>query len=89
MNLRCFNPQIFIGSRVGDVALESESGQSARSYDYRLEVLIDAVKVLAAAVPPDSLTPADQLALEQLKTLGWAPTVDRPFPRLPRLALRR
>jgi hypothetical protein len=89
MNLRCFNPQFFIGSRVGDVALEKEWGQSVRAYDHRLDVLIEAVKVLAARVPADSLTPADQLVLEQLKALGPAPLDDRVYAAPRRLALRR
>jgi hypothetical protein len=89
MTLRCFNPQFFIASRVGDVALENEWGQSNSRYDHRLDVLIEAVKVLAAAVPVDSLTPADQLVLEQLRLLGPAPTGDRPDSLPRRLALRR
>jgi hypothetical protein len=89
MNVRCFNPQFFIGSRVGDLALESEMGPSVRDYDYRLDVLIEAVKVLAAAVPADSLTPAGQLALQQIQALGPALSGDRPHPIPRRLALRR
>jgi hypothetical protein len=88
MNVRCFNPQFFIGSRVGDVALENEWARAGR-YDHRLEVLIEAVKVLAASIPADSLTPAGQLALEQLKALGSAPIGDRPYAPPRRLALRR
>jgi hypothetical protein len=88
MNVRCFNPQFFIGSRVGDVALENEWTQAGR-YDYRLEVLIEAVKVLADSIPADSLTPAGQLALEQIKALGPAPIGDRPHAPPRRLALRR
>ncbi len=89
MNLRCFNPQFFIGSRVGDVALDQERGQSGRSYDYRLDVLIEAVNVLAAALPPERLTPADQLVLEQLKALAPAHPHERTAPSSERLALRR
>ena len=89
MNLRCFNPQFFIGSRVGDVALENEWAKSARSYDHKLDVLIDAVKVLSAAVPAGSLTPADQLALEQLRALRPTPTGDQPYLLPRRQALRR
>jgi hypothetical protein len=80
MNMRCFNPQFFIGSRVGDVAIENERAQAARIYDRRLDVLIEAVKVLAATVPSESLTPADQLALEQLRALRPAPSGDEPYP---------
>jgi hypothetical protein len=89
MNVRCFNPQFFIGSRVGDVALEGEGGQSARDYDYRLDVLIEAVKVLAATIPAESLTPAGQLALQQVQALGPALAGDRPTAIPRRLALRR
>jgi hypothetical protein len=86
MNVRCFNPQFFIGSRVGDAALESE--RKASSYEHRLEVLIEAVKVLAAAVPVDSMTPADQLVLEQLRALGRVPADER-YTSPQRIALRK
>jgi hypothetical protein len=89
MNLRCFNPQFFIGSRVGDTALDQEWGPSGRTYDYRMEVLIEAAKVLAAAVPTERLTPADQLVLEQLKALAPVLPGERPAPPQWRLALRR
>ena len=79
MNMRCFNPQFFIGSRVGDVAIENERAQAARIYDRRLDVLIEAVKVLAATVPAESLTPADQLVFEQLRALRPAPSGDQPY----------
>jgi hypothetical protein len=89
MNLRCFNPQFFIGSRVGDTALENEWAQSGRNYDHRLDVLIEAVKVLAATVPASSMTPADQLVLEQLRALRPAPSSDQPYVVQRRLGLRR
>jgi hypothetical protein len=88
MNLRCFNPQFFIGSRVGDVAIENERAQAAR-YDRRLDVIIEAVKVLSATIPAESLTPADQLVLEQLRALRPAPSGDQAFPVPRRMALRR
>jgi hypothetical protein len=75
MNLRFLNPQFFIGSRVGDAALENELERQVKSYDHMLGVLLEAVKVLAAAVPVDSLTPADRLALERLKGLGPVATL--------------
>jgi hypothetical protein len=86
MNVRCFNPQFFISSRVGDAALESE--RKARAYEHRVEVLIEAVKVLAAAVPVDSLMPADQLVLEQLRALDRVPA-DEGYTSPQRIALRR
>jgi hypothetical protein len=70
MNLRCFNPQFFIGSKVGDVALERDDACLAGSDDLRLDVVIDAVRVLCAAVPPDDLLPGDRLALDRLEQLG-------------------
>jgi hypothetical protein len=89
MNMRCFNPQFFIGSRVGDVAIENERAQAARIYDRRLDVLIEAVKVLAATVPAESLTPADQLVLEQLRALRPAPAGDQPQAVPRRIAIWR
>ena len=89
MNLRCFNPQFFIGSRVGDVAIENERAQAARIYDRRLDVLIEAVKVLAATVPAESLTPADQLVFEQLRALRPAPSGDQPYAVPRRMAIWR
>lgn len=88
MNLHCFNPQFFIGARVGDVALENERRQS-RGDDYRLDVLIEAVKVLAANLPADGLSPADQLVLEQLRALRPASSGDQPYAVPRRLALWR
>jgi hypothetical protein len=47
------------------------------------------VKVLAATVPAESLSPADQLVLEQLRALRPAPAGDQP-PAVPRrMAIRR
>lgn len=89
MNLRCFNPQFFIGSRVGDAAIESEQARSTRSHDRRLDVIIEAVKVLAATIPADSLTPADQLVLEQLRALRPVSPGDQPYPVPRRMAIRR
>ncbi|HVM67187.1 MAG TPA: hypothetical protein VMU14_20125, partial [Acidimicrobiales bacterium] len=68
MNLRCFNPQFFIASRVGDVALEHDWEDGA-SDDDQLSVVIEAVRVLCAAVPVDGLLPADRAALDRLKSL--------------------
>lgn len=84
LNLHCFNPQFYIGARVGDAALESERGPFARTDDSKLDLLIAAVKVLVAAIPAESLTPTDQLVLEQLSALQPAlggdqtPAVPRP-----------
>ncbi len=70
MNLRCFNPQFFFASKVGDVALKQGWEQSLRSDDRRLGVVLDAVQVLCAVLPPDGLSPADLLALDRVKELG-------------------
>jgi hypothetical protein len=70
MNLRCFNPQFYIASRVGDAALDQEMGLHAHGGDDQLRIIIDALRVLCAAVPTEDLVPADQLALERLKGLG-------------------
>jgi hypothetical protein len=68
MNLRCLNPQFFIASRVGDVALEHDAWRGARA-DEQLGILIEAVRVISTAVPADGLLPADRLALERLNAL--------------------
>lgn len=70
MNLRCFNPQFFFASKVGDVAFEEAAEHGVGGYGDQLRVTIDAVRVLCAAVPSDGLLPADLLALDRLKALG-------------------
>jgi hypothetical protein len=70
MDLRCFNPQFFIGSRVGDAALDTDEARRAGSYDRQLRIVIDAVRVLCAAVSADDLLPGDRLALDRLAELG-------------------
>jgi hypothetical protein len=81
LNLRCFNPQFFIASRVGDAALEEESEQlRPGSLDARMRTVVDALRVLCAALPADGLLPADRLALDRLNALGqradWDATRD-------------
>jgi hypothetical protein len=81
LNLRCFNPQFFIASRVGDAALEQESKQlRASSLDAQMRTVVEALRVLCAAVPTDGLPPADRLALDRLNALGeradWDATRD-------------
>jgi hypothetical protein len=70
MNLRCFNPQFFIASKVGEEALEGDEERRARKLDHDLGVLIDALKVLCAAVPADQLLHDDRVALDRLEELG-------------------
>jgi hypothetical protein len=77
MNLRCFNPQFFIASRVGDVALEREGGRRGGHRDPQLGVVIDAVRVLCAALPTDDLLPGDRLALDRLAELAQRAGADR------------
>jgi hypothetical protein len=69
MNLRCFNPQFYIASRVGDAALDQEMAFRAVGRDDQMGIIIDALRVLCAAVPTEGLLPADRLALERLKAL--------------------
>jgi hypothetical protein len=70
MNLRCFNPQFFIASKVGDEALEGDEERRARKLDHDLGVLIDALRALCAAVPADQLLHEDRAALDRLEELG-------------------
>jgi hypothetical protein len=83
MNLRCLNPQFFIASRVGDVALEHDRAHGAGAHDHRLGVVIEAVSVLCARVPADALLPADRAAFERLDALrrptGPGSTGDTPI----------
>lgn len=70
MNLRCFNPQFFVASKVGDLALEQDLRHSVRGYEQDLRVVIEAVRALCGAVPPGALSPVDLLALDRLEALG-------------------
>jgi hypothetical protein len=69
MNIQCFNPQFFIGFRVGDVALKDDWEHRARGYDHRLGVVIDALRVLSAAIRAEVLMPDDQVVLDRLNSL--------------------
>jgi len=68
--MRCFNPQFFIASKVGDEALERDEPRGARKFDHDLGIVIDALRVLCGAVPVDHLEGADRLALSRLEELG-------------------
>jgi hypothetical protein len=70
MNLRCFNPQFNIASRVGDAALDQELRLRARGRDDEMGIVIDALRVLCASVPTEGLLPADRLVLDRLQALG-------------------
>ncbi len=70
MNMRCFNPQFFIASKVGDEALERDEARRARKFDHDLGIVIDALRVLWAAVPADHVFGGDRLALDRLEELG-------------------
>jgi hypothetical protein len=71
LNLRCFNPQFFIASRVGDVALDRDSDQfRAGNVDARMRTVVEALRVICRTVPTDGLSPADRLALDRVDALG-------------------
>jgi hypothetical protein len=70
MNMRCFNPQFFIASRVGDEALQRDEERRARKVDHDMGIVIDALRVLSAAVPADNVRGGDRLALDRLEALG-------------------
>jgi hypothetical protein len=79
MNVRCFNPQFFVASRVGDVALDQELELRTSGFERQLGVVVDALRVLSAAMPTDGLLPADRLALDRLEALGaWRNSGDGP-----------
>jgi hypothetical protein len=79
MSLRCFNPQFFVASRVGDTALEVESRAAARRSRQEMGIVIDALRALSAALPLEEMPPGDRLAVDRLH--GLAQGVDRCGPR--------
>jgi hypothetical protein len=70
VNLRCFNPQFFISSRVGDAALEADCGAFTRRFAQDMHTVVDAVRALSVAVPLAEMLPADRLALDRLQGLA-------------------
>jgi hypothetical protein len=70
MSLHCFNPQFFICSRVGDAALEADRGTSTRRFPQEMHIVVDALRVLSAAVPLSQILPGDRLALDRLQGLA-------------------
>jgi hypothetical protein len=70
MNMRCFNPQFFIASKVGDEALQRDEASRARRFDHDLGIVVDGLRVLYGAVPIDQFVDADRLALDRVEELG-------------------
>jgi hypothetical protein len=70
MSLHCFNPRLFICSRVGDAALEADDGTFTQRLRREMGVVIDAPRALSAAVPLGHLLPGDRLALDRLQALS-------------------
>jgi hypothetical protein len=70
LSLRCFNPQFFIASRVGDAALEADYGAFTKSFPREMQIVIDALRALSAAVPLEQILPGDRLALDRLQQLA-------------------
>lgn len=79
LSLRCFNPQFVIASRLGDIALDQEVRLRRRSFDSQMGIVVKALMVLSAAVPTESLPPADRLALDQLRALGQRTDMGAPW----------
>jgi hypothetical protein len=75
MSLRCFNPQFFIGSRVGDTALEADYPAMTPRFRQEMHIVIDALRALSTALPLEQMLPGDRLALERLQ--GLAQETDR------------
>jgi hypothetical protein len=70
MSLSCFNPQFFIGSKVGDTALEAESAATTRRSREEIKIVIDALRALSAALPVEQMPPGDRLAVDRLRGLA-------------------
>jgi hypothetical protein len=84
MSLRCFNPQFFIGSRVGDAALEAEHEAITRRSRQEMRIVIDALRALSAALPLEQMPPGDRLAVHRLQEL--AQEIDEAGTRDPEVA---
>jgi ABC-type transporter Mla subunit MlaD len=65
-----FNPQFFINSNPGDVAVENDVLAQVGSYGQQLGTIIDALSVVAANVAKGDLLPADRRALDRLSELA-------------------
>lgn len=63
---RAFNPQLFISYNSADAAIENHILSRVGSYGRQLGTLLDVVEVLAARLPGDDLTPAEQQAVAAL-----------------------
>ena len=70
MRLSCFNPQFFIGSRVGDAALEAAYGAVNRRSRREMQVVIDALRALSTALPREQMPRHDRLAMDRLQELA-------------------
>jgi hypothetical protein len=70
MSLRCFNPQFFIGSRVGDAALEADYGALARRSRQEVRIVVDALQALTAVAQLEHMPPSDRLAVDRLHWLA-------------------
>jgi hypothetical protein len=75
MRLSCFNPQFFLASKVGDTALEDESAAIIRRSRQEMQIVIDALRALAAALPTEQMPPGDRRAVDRLQ--GLAQQIDQ------------
>src|SRR5262245_19587992 len=67
---RFFNPQIYVSLNSGDATVENHVLSKAGSYGKQLGRIIDTLDVLVARLPADSLTPAEQCAVDAFRDLS-------------------
>jgi hypothetical protein len=65
-----YNPQFFINSNPGDVAVENDVLREVGSYGLQLGTIIDALRVVVSTLKIDDLLPADRRALDRLNDLA-------------------
>jgi hypothetical protein len=66
---RFFNPQFFISYNSQDNAVENAVLREAGSYGFQLARILDALQVLTARCPQDTLTADERQALARFQTL--------------------
>jgi hypothetical protein len=67
---RFFNPQIYVSYNSGDVDIENHVLRRAGSYGRQLGRVLDVLDVLVARLQPETLTPAERLAVDRFRELS-------------------
>src|ERR1700716_3295598 len=65
-----YNPQFFVNSNPGDVAVENDVLREVGSYGLHMGMILDALRVDVSTLKIDDLLPADRRALDRLNDLA-------------------